>query len=158
MDGQQLQVAADDYRITSVDALLCAQLRSSMVVCLYDAVGESGAMLHLRLAAPGQSRDPNLTDNTLSGNLSLLTRALRELSSADPRAQHWQARLVAQSENHDTARARCEGLQAFIGEFLKDAGIRLVSAVAHLEPEVSVQFRPAMGQVQTLSAGSSELP
>jgi chemotaxis receptor (MCP) glutamine deamidase CheD len=158
MDGQQLQVAADDYRITSVDALLCAQLRSSMVVCLYDAVGESGAMLHLRLAAPGQSRDPNLTDNTLSGNLSLLARALSELSAADPRAQHWQARLVAQSENHDTARARCEGLQAFIGEFLKDAGIRLVSAVAHLEPEVSVQFRPAMGQVQTLSAGSSELP
>ena len=155
MNAQQLQVAADDYRITSADVLLCAQLRSSMVVCLYDAVGESGAMLHLRLAAPGQSRDPNLTDNTLSGNLSLLTRALRELSAVDPRTQHWQARLVAQSEDHDTARTRCEGLQAFIGEFLKDAGIQLVSAVAHLEAEVSVQFRPAMGQVQTQTGGSS---
>jgi len=158
VSAEQLQVAADDFRITSADTLLRAQLRSSMVVCLYDAVGESGAMLHLRLAAPGQSRDPNLTDNTLSGNLSLLTRALRELSATAPRAQHWQARLVAQSEDHETARARCEGLQAFIGEFLKDAGIRLVSAVAHLEPEVSVQFRPAMGQVQTLTAGSSNPP
>jgi chemotaxis receptor (MCP) glutamine deamidase CheD len=85
MSAEQLQVAADDYRITSADALLCAQLRSSMVVCLYDAVGESGAMLHLRLAAPGQSRDPNLTDNTLSGNLSLLTRALREAAGCGRR-------------------------------------------------------------------------
>ena len=60
VSAQQLQVAADDYRITSADVLLCAQLRSSMVVCLYDAVGECGAMLHLRLAAPGQSRDPQM--------------------------------------------------------------------------------------------------
>ncbi|HKC17023.1 MAG TPA: hypothetical protein VKC11_09985 [Steroidobacteraceae bacterium] len=156
MSTTQLQVAADDYRITAEDVLLCAQLHSSMVVCLYDAVGECGAMLHLRLAAPGQARDPNLTDNTLSGNLSLLTRALRELSAADPRAQHWQARLVAQSEDRETSRERCDGLQAFIGEFLKDEGIRLVSTMAHLESEVSVQFRPAMGQVQTLTAGSSD--
>src|SRR5258706_12293867 len=112
MSTTQLQVAADDYRITAEDVLLCAQLHSSMVVCLYDAVGECGAMLHLRLAAPGQARDPNLTDNTLSGNLSLLTRALRELSAADPRAQHWQARLGAQSEDRATSRQRCDALQA----------------------------------------------
>jgi len=72
---------------------------------------------------------------------------LRELSAADRRAQHWQARLVAQSEDGDGSRARCDGLQAFIGEFLKDAGIRLVSTMAHLESAVRVQFRPALGQV-----------
>src|SRR5258706_9337062 len=120
MSPTQLQVAADDYRITAEDVLLCAQLHSSMVVCLYDAVGECGAMLHLRLAPPGQARDPNLTDNTLSGNLSLLTRALRELSAADPRAQHWQARLVAEAEDRGTSRQRLDGLQALTGEFLKD--------------------------------------
>jgi len=58
MSTPELQVAADDYRITSEDVLLCAQLHSSMVVCLYDAVGECGAMLHLRLAAPGNRAIP----------------------------------------------------------------------------------------------------
>ncbi len=59
------QVKADDYQIVSEDVILSAELHSSLVVCLYDEVEQDGALLHLRLAAPGQSRDPNLTDNTL---------------------------------------------------------------------------------------------
>ena len=144
-----LLVSSDDYRIVTDDLVLCAQLSSSLVVCLYDAVEEHGALLHLRLATPGQARDPNLTDNTLSSDLALLDRALRELSAASPRAQHWQAKLVAQTENQSSARVRCEGLQAFIGACLQDAGIKLVSSMAHVEPAVSVRFRPAMGQVRT---------
>ena len=143
------QVLADDYQITSGDVVLSAQLHSSLVVCLYDEVEEDGALLHLRLAAPGQSRDPNLTDNTLSSDLALLDRALRELAAASPRAQHWQAKLVAQAEDQVSARARCEGLQSFISAFLQDAGIRVVSSVAHVDATVSVRFRPAMGQLRT---------
>jgi chemotaxis receptor (MCP) glutamine deamidase CheD len=151
---REQQVAADDFRISAADLVLCARLHSSMAVCLYDAVEESGALLHLRLAAPGQSRDPNLTDNTLSSDLALLDQALRELSAACPRAQHWQAKLIAQSENQDSARARCDGLQSFISAFLLDAGIKLISSSIHVEPEVLVRFRPAMGQVRTQTAGS----
>lgn len=146
---RELQVAADDYRIVTEDSVLCAQLHSSLVVCLYDAVEESGALLHLRLAAPGQSRDPNLTDNTLSSDLALLDRALRELAAATPRARHWQAKLVAQTEDRPSSRVRCEGLQTFIGAFLLDAGIKLVSTTVHIEPTVAVHFRPAMGQLRT---------
>ena len=144
-----LMVVSDDYRIVTDDLVLCAQLSSSLVVCLYDAVEEHGALLHLRLATPGQARDPNLTDNTLSSDLALLDRALRELSAASPRAQHWQAKLVAQTEDQSSARVRCEGLQAFIGACLQDAGIKLVSSMAHVEPVVNVRFRPAMGQLHT---------
>ena len=149
--ASEIQVASDDYRIVSEDSVLRSSLHSSLVVCLYDAVEESGALLHLRLAAPGQSNDPNLTDNTLSSDLALLDRALRELSAVCPRAQHWQAKLVAQTEDQDASRIRCEGLQAFIGAFLEDAGIKVVSSVAHVEPVVNVRFRPAMGQVRTLT-------
>ena len=149
---RELQVASDDYRIVTEDTVLCAELHSSLVVCLYDAVEESGALLHLRLAAPGQSRDPNLTDNTLSSDLALLDRALRELARVSPRSQHWLAKLVAQTEAEDSARVRCEGLQSFIGAFLQDAGINLVSNVAHAEATVKVRFRPAMGQLRTQTA------
>ena len=153
--GTEFQVAADDYRIITEDAVLCAQLHSSLVVCLYDAVEEHGALLHLRLAAPGHSRDPNLTDNTLASDLALLDRALRLLAVASPRSQHWQAKLVAHTEDQASARVRCEGLQAFIGAFLQDAGIKVVSSMAHAEAAVSVYFRPAMGQVRTQTSGSS---
>ena len=153
--GPELQVNSDDYRIVTADAVLCAQLHSSLVVCLYDAVEEHGALLHLRLAAPGHSRDPNLTDNTLSSDLALLDRALRELAAASPRSRHWQAKLVAQAEDQAAARVRCEGLQAFIGAFLQDAGVEVVSSMAHAAPTVRVRFRPAMGQVRTLTNGQS---
>jgi chemotaxis receptor (MCP) glutamine deamidase CheD len=143
------QVNSDDYLISSQDVLLCAELHSSLVVCLYDEVEEDGALLHLRLAAPGQSRDPNLSDNTLSSDLALLDRALRELAAACPRAQHWQAKLVAQTEDQASARARCDGLQSFISAFLQDAQIKVRSCVAHVDENVSVRFRPAMGQLRT---------
>jgi len=146
-----LAVASDDYRIVTDDVVLSAQLHSSLVVCLYDAVEEHGALMHLRLAAPGHSRDPNLTDNTLSSDLALLDRAMRELNAVSPRAQHWQAKLVAHSEDQASARVRCEGLQAFIGAFLQDAGIQVVSSMAHSDSSVSVRFRPAMGEVRTVT-------
>ena len=148
-------VESDDYRIATDDVVLCAALHSSLVVCLYDAVEEHGALLHLRLAAPGHSRDPNLTDNTLSSDLALLDRALRELGAVSPQAKHWQAKLVAHTEDQASARVRCEGLQAFIGAFLQDAGIQVVSSMAHAELSVSVRFRPAMGQVRTLTAADT---
>jgi chemotaxis receptor (MCP) glutamine deamidase CheD len=154
----ELQVASDDYRIVTDDVTLSARLHSSLVVCLYDAVEEHGALMHLRLAAPGHSQDPNLTDNTLSSDLALLDRALRELAAASPRAQHWQAKLVAHTEEQASARVRCEGLQAFIGAFLQDAGIKVISSMAHADAAVSVQFRPSMGQVRTQAGAPPAAP
>ena len=73
----------------------------------------------------------------------------RELAAANPRAQHWQAKVVAQTEDQVSARARCDGLLSFICAFLQDAPIKVVSSVAHVEDTVSVRFRPAMGQLRT---------
>ena len=150
-----LTVRADDYRATSDDVVLGAQLQSSLAVCLYDESEPDGALLHLRLAVPGQSRDPDLTDNTLSGDLALLDRALRELRGANPRAQHWRARLVAHAEDEEAARSRCEALQAFIVAFLQDAGITVVGSAVHVAGSVRVRFRPAMGQVRTATSDTA---
>jgi chemotaxis receptor (MCP) glutamine deamidase CheD len=154
-DDSALQVRPDDYRATSADVVLGAQLHSSLAVCLYDESEPDGALLHLRLAAPGQARNPDLTDNTLSGDLALLDRALRELTVANPRAQHWRARLVAQSEDQEAARQRCEGLQAFIVAFLQDAGVTVVGSAMHVAETVCVRFRPAMGQVRTATSDAA---
>jgi chemotaxis receptor (MCP) glutamine deamidase CheD len=151
-DAIAVQVGADDYRATSADVVLGAQLHSSLAVCLYDESEPDGALLHLRLAVPGQARDPDLTDNTLSGDLALLDRAMRELTGANPRAQHWRARLIAHSEDQEAARNRCEALQAFIVAFLQDAGVKVVGTVVHVADSVSVSFRPAMGQVRTATS------
>jgi len=152
-DDTALTVRADDYRATSADVVLGAQLHSSLAVCLYDESEPDGALLHLRLGVPGQARDPDLTDNTLSGDLALLDRAMRELTGANPRAQHWRARLVAHSEDQEAARNRCEALQAFIVAFLQDAGVTVVGTAVHVAESVTVRFRPAMGQVRTAASG-----
>jgi chemotaxis receptor (MCP) glutamine deamidase CheD len=149
--GEQ-SVRADDYLIVTQDEVLCAQLHSSVAVCCYDAVEETGALLHLRLAVPGGARDPNLTDATLSNDLAMLDRLMRSLRAVCPRAQHWQAKLIAHSEDVATARERCEGLQVFLAAFLQDAGIALISSEVRLEPQVQVRFRPAMGQVRTVTS------
>lgn len=154
----ELWVAADDYRIVSADVWLCAQLHNSLAVCLYDAVEEDGALLHVRFALRNQSRDPNLTDNTLASDLILLDRALHELANANSRAQHWQGKLIAQSEDQPWARSRCEELQALVGTCLGDSGVTVISTTAHLEITVSVRFRPAMGQVRTLCSSVSGDP
>ncbi len=149
--GEQ-SVRADDYLIVTQDEVLCAQLHSSLAVCCYDAVEETGALLHMRLAVPGGARDPNLTDATLSNDLAMLDRLLRSLQAVCPRAQHWQAKLIAQLEDVATARERFDGLQVFLNAFLQDGGIALISTEVHVEPQVQVRFRPAMGQVHTLIA------
>ena len=148
-DDSDLQVRPDDYRATTADVVLSARLHSSLAVCLYDETESEGALLHLRLAAPGCARDPELTDNTLSGDIALLDRALRELAAASPRARHWRAKLVAQSEDQQAARLRCEGLQSFLVAFLQDAGVTVVDATVHVAGTVNVSFRPALGEVRT---------
>ena len=52
-DDPDLQVRPDDYRAASADVVLSARLHSSLAVCLYDETESEGALLHLRLAAPG---------------------------------------------------------------------------------------------------------
>ena len=58
--------------------------------------------MHLRVGPPGRVQDPELTDTTLSTDLLLLDRCFVELRKVEPRAQHWQAKVVGQVQ--DSAR------------------------------------------------------
>ena len=65
-------VEPDHFDVVTTDVVLVARLESTFALCLYDAVLESGALIHLRVGPPGRVQDPNLTDTTLSTDLLLL--------------------------------------------------------------------------------------
>jgi chemotaxis receptor (MCP) glutamine deamidase CheD len=142
-------VGADDFAVVDEDVTLTASLRGSFAICIYDALEESGALIHLRSGDHAAARDPELTDNTLLSNLALLERTLRTLQATSPRAQHWQAKLVAHIEDSPTARERFKALQEFISTYLLDSQVKLLSARIGLRPQMRIRFRPAMGQVET---------
>ena len=58
-------------------------------------------------------RIPNLTDTTLSTDLLLLDRCFIELRKSEPRAQHWQAKVVGQVQDLPGARERFDGVAEF---------------------------------------------
>lgn len=155
---QEVEVPVDQFEIARLDLLLTAHLRSSFALCLYDEVQEGGALLHMQIGRPGQVVDPELTDNTLSTNLLLLDRCLSDLRQSDPRARHWQAKYVAHADERSGGRERMLGIQSFIEAYLDDVDIRLVSASAHTEAPMRLQFRPAMGQLrcEPLAGGDTQ--
>ncbi len=141
--------AADNFAVVSTDITLVAYLSGAFVLCVYDAVQESGGMAHLRIVPPGRSNDPNLTDTTLSTDLLLLDRCVNDLKQIEPRAQHWQAKLVAHVPDSDVARERFLAMRGFLEAFLRDADINLVSIDQQGGASVVVRFRPAMGNIRT---------
>lgn len=147
-------IGADDYAVTESDAWLAAALQSSVAVCLYDAVHESGALVHLRVTPPSQLGRVDVSDATLSTNLELLERSVSQLRATSPRAQHWQAKIVAHFEAGAASVERGIQLQNFLAAFLRDAGVLLSGVATHHEPGMSLRFRPAMGQVIAAARGS----
>lgn len=142
-------VGADDFAVVEEDVTLTATLHGSFAICIYDALEESGGLIHLRSGEQGPARNPELTDNTLLSNLALLERTVRSLQAVSPRAQHWQAKLVAQIEDSPGARERFRALQDFVAAYLLDSGIKLLSALIGKRAQMRIRFRPSMGQVQT---------
>jgi chemotaxis receptor (MCP) glutamine deamidase CheD len=140
-------VQSDDYAVVEADSWLCASPRLAFALCIYDAVQETGALLHLRIIPSASSRNPELTDNTLSANLELLERCQAELRAVNPRAKNLQAKLVAQVDDNAPARERCSQLQSFLAAYLVESRIKLISVAVHMEPDVSVRFRPSLAQV-----------
>jgi chemotaxis receptor (MCP) glutamine deamidase CheD len=145
----EIRVDPDHFDVTTTDVVLVAQLKSTFALCLYDAVLESGALVHLRVGPPGRVQEPELTDTTLSTDLLLLDRCFAELRKVEPRAQHWQAKVVGQVQDLPGARQRFEGVVSFLTAFLDDTDVKLVSCDTHLEHVQLLRFRPAMGHVRS---------
>ena len=145
----ELRVAPDHFDVVTTDVVLVAELNSTFALCLYDAVLESGALIHLRIGPPGRVQDPELTDTTLSTDLLLLDRCFADLRQVEPRAQHWQAKVVGQVQDLPGARERFDGVQSFLSAFLADTNVKLVSCDTHVDHVQLLRFRPAMGHVRS---------
>jgi chemotaxis receptor (MCP) glutamine deamidase CheD len=153
----EVNVAPDHFQVVTNDLVLVAQLESTFALCLYDAVHESGALVHLRVGPPGRVSDPELTDTTLSTDLLLLDRCFAELRKSEPRAQHWQAKVVGQIEDVKGARERFDGVQSFLTAFLADTNVKLISCDTHLDHVQVLRFRPAMGHVRSEPLAATRL-
>ncbi|MGD9599684.1 MAG: hypothetical protein AB7V24_14780 [Steroidobacteraceae bacterium] len=146
-DPRIVSVPPDHFEVTADDVLFTATLDGTLAVCLYDAVEEHGALLHLRFIARGASQT-DVTDRTLASDLLLLDRCVERFRDAMERGVDVQGKIAASVEAGEPARLAADAVLALIGEYLADAGVTIVSRdVAHGNPR-NLRFRPSMGQLR----------
>jgi chemotaxis receptor (MCP) glutamine deamidase CheD len=143
---REVSVAPDRFEVVQDDAMLQAELRSAIAVCLYDAVEEAGALLHLRFILRGPKRS-DVTDTTLATELLLLDRCIEALREAAPAARNLQARIVAHIPEDSIAMTACEAVLTLVGHFLSDVGASVSTPDVGIGPARRLQFRPAMGRL-----------
>jgi chemotaxis receptor (MCP) glutamine deamidase CheD len=144
----EITVAPDRFEITEKDAVLVAELRSAIAVCVYDAVEEAGALLHLRCVVR-ISKPSDMTDTTLATELLLLDRCVEAMRETAPAARNLQARIFAHLDDHPMAAQVCETVLTMVRHFLEDSGVKLLPVEVGSGPPRELRFRPSMGWVQT---------
>jgi chemotaxis receptor (MCP) glutamine deamidase CheD len=141
-------VDADEFSVMTTDGVLMANLQASLAVCLYDAVFEPGALLHLR-AVPDKDRDIELTDVVLAADLLLLEQTMAALKETAPRAQYWQAKVIVHCPPDAAALgAVAYSVATFARDWLTEAGVTVIDRQALGGERARVQFRPQMGQLR----------
>jgi chemotaxis receptor (MCP) glutamine deamidase CheD len=144
----EITVAPDRFEVTSEDAVLVAHLRSAIAVCVYDAVEEAGALLHLRCVVR-VSKPADMTDTTLATELLLLDRCVESIREIAPAARNLQARIFAHVEDHPMAALVCETVITLVRDFLMDSGVTPLPPDVSGGPQRELRFRPSMGWAQT---------
>ena len=144
----EIKVAPDRFEITSEDAVLVAELRSALAVCIYDAVEEAGALLHLRCVVR-VSKAADMTDTTLATELLLLDRCIESMREIAPTARNLQARIFAHLDDHPMAGTVCDAALTLVQHFLSDSGVTLLPVEIGSGPPRELRFRPSMGWLQT---------
>ncbi len=145
---REIPVAPDRFEVADDDAILVAELRSAIAVCVYDAVEEAGALLHLRCIVR-TSKPADMTDTTLATELLLLDRCVESMREIAPAARNLQARIIAHLSDHPRARETCETVLTLVRQFLADADVRLLPPDVTTGAPRALRFRPSMGWVQT---------
>jgi chemotaxis receptor (MCP) glutamine deamidase CheD len=147
--NREITVAPDRFEIVADDAiLLITELRSAIAVCVYDAVEEAGALLHLRCIV----RTPkpiDMTDSTLATELLLLARCVEAMRELVPSARNLQARVVAHMSEVTGSKEMFETVLAMVQDFLTDAGVRVLPIDLAAGQVRALRFRPSMGWLQT---------
>lgn len=144
---REVVVAPDRFEIATDDVVFRAELRSAIAVCVYDAVAEAGALLHLRFIVRG-AQPADVTDTTLATELLLLDRCVEALREDAPAARHLQARIAAHLPAHSTAVEACDSVLVLVSHFLRDAGANVSPPDVGLGAPRRLQFRPSMGWIQ----------
>jgi chemotaxis receptor (MCP) glutamine deamidase CheD len=145
---REIIVAPDRFEVTSEDAVLVTELRSAIAVCVYDAVEEAGALLHLRCIVR-VSKPAEMTDTTLATELLLLDRCVESMREIAPAARNLQARIFAHLDDHPIAEQVCGTVLTLVQHFLTDSGVKPLPADVGGGPPRELRFRPSMGWVQT---------
>src|SRR5436853_5057689 len=148
MASAEIQVAPDRFEVSSGEALLVAELRSAIAVCVYDADEEAGALLHLRCIVR-HSKPADVTDTTLATELLLLHRCLESLRESAPAARCLQARIVVHLADTPQVNPACDIVIKLVRHYLEDAGVQVLPEDIAAGPVRTLRFRPAMGWVHT---------
>lgn len=144
---REVIVAPDRFEIATDDVVFRAELRSAIAVCLYDAVDEGGALLHLRFIVRGV-QPADVTDTTLATELLLLDRCVEALREAAPAARNLQARIAAHLPEHSAAVDACDRVLTLVSHYLRDTGADVSTPNLGVGATRLLQFRPSMGWVQ----------
>lgn len=141
---REILVAPDRFEIVTDDAVLIAALRSAIAVCVYDAVEQAGALLHLRFIVRS-SKPADLTDTTLATELLLLDRCVESLREAAPAARNLQAKIAAHLPEDIEAQKGCESVLTLVRHYLDDARMEVSPVDAAAGAARELRFRPSMG-------------
>jgi chemotaxis receptor (MCP) glutamine deamidase CheD len=145
---REVVVPPDRFEVVSDDAVLVAELRSATAVCIYDAVEEAGALLHLRFIVR-TTKPADVTDTTLATELLLLDRCIESLREVAPGAKNLQAKLAAHLPENPDAQRACDNVLTLVRHFLDDSGMTVVTSDTAPGPGSRVlRFRPSMGWLQ----------
>jgi chemotaxis receptor (MCP) glutamine deamidase CheD len=144
---REVIVAPDKFEVVQDDAVLVAELRSATAVCLYDAVEEAGALLHLRFIIRS-AKPADVTDTTLATELLLLDRCIETLREAMPTARNLQAKIAAHLPDNPDAQRACDSALTLVRHFLDDSGMKVVTSDVASGPPRALRFRPTMGWLQ----------
>jgi len=144
---RQLSVPPDRFEVVADDTVFTVNLQSALALCIYDAVDDAGALLHLRfISRSGQNTEA--TDTTLATELLLLDRCVEALREIAPGARALQAKIAAHLPEGQTQQGACDSMLSLIRHFLADVEIKEVSADVSAGAPRTLRFRPSMGTLQ----------
>jgi chemotaxis receptor (MCP) glutamine deamidase CheD len=141
---RQLSVPPDRFEVVTDDTLFTADLHSSVAVCIYDAVDEAGALLHLRFITRGP-KPADVTDTILATELLLLDRCVQSLRDLAPAARNLQAKIAAHLPEGAYPDGTSDSVLTLVRHFLADVNIAEISSDIARGANRSLRFRPSMG-------------
>jgi chemotaxis receptor (MCP) glutamine deamidase CheD len=144
---RQVSVPPDRFEVVADDVVFTVDLQSALALCIYDALDEAGALLHLRFIMRG-AKPVDVTDTTLATELLLLDRCVQTLRETAPAARNLQAKIVAHLPAGAASEGACDSVLTLLRHFLADVNIEEVSADIGSGAARALQFRPSMGWLQ----------